>query len=126
MVKNKKRRQLKYFSYDEFDSPDEQGSGKNMDYDLLTMIDEARRIYGKPMRVTSGYRTENHNRKVGGVDSSSHLKGLAIDVACVRSNDRFEMLAALIEVGFNRIGVASTFIHVDIDKNKSQNVIWTY
>jgi len=117
---------LKYFNYEEFDSPDIQGSGQLMDPELLDMIDKAREIYGKPIRVTSGYRTEDHNRKVGGVDSSSHLKGLAIDVACVRSNDRFEMLTALIEVGFNRIGVASTFIHVDIDKGKSQNVIWTY
>jgi len=117
---------LRYFNYEEFDSPDIQGSGQLMDPELLDMIDKAREIYGKPIRVTSGYRTESHNRKVGGVDSSSHLKGLAIDVACVRSNDRFKMLTALIEVGFNRIGVASTFIHVDIDKDKSQNVIWTY
>ena len=117
---------MKYFSYNEFDSPDEEGSGRNMDYDLLNMIDRARELYGKPIVVTSGFRTESHNKKVGGVSSSSHLKGLAIDVACIRSKDRFEMLTALIEVGFNRIGVASTFIHVDIDKNKSQNVIWTY
>ncbi len=117
---------MKYFEYEEFDSPDIQGSGQLMDTKLLNMIDEAREIYGKPIHVTSGYRTEAHNRKVGGVDSSSHLKGLAIDVACVRSDDRFKMLNALLEVGFNRIGIAGTFIHVDIDKNKSQNVIWTY
>ena len=117
---------MKYFSYDEFDSPDELGSGKHMDHDLLVMIDRARALYGKPIVVTSGFRTESHNEKVGGVSSSSHLKGLAIDVACIRSKDRFKMLTALLEVGFNRIGVASTFIHVDVDKNKSQNVIWTY
>ena len=117
---------MKYFSYDEFDSPDEIGSGKHMDPDLLIMIDRARALYGKPIVVTSGFRTESHNKKVGGVKSSSHLKGLAIDVACIRSKDRFEMLTALLEVGFNRIGIASTFIHVDVDKNKSQNVIWTY
>jgi len=117
---------VKYFEYEEFDSPDIQGSGQLMDTKLLNMIDEAREIYGKPIHVTSGYRTEAHNRKVGGVDSSSHLKGLAIDVACVRSDDRFKMLNALLEVGFNRIGIAGTFIHIDIDKNKSQNVIWTY
>jgi len=117
---------MKYFNHEEFDSPDVKGSGKLMDPKLLEMIDEAREIYGKPIRVTSGYRTEAHNRKVGGVKSSSHLKGLAIDVACVKSDDRFEMLTALLKVGFNRIGVASTFIHVDIDKDKSQNVIWTY
>ena len=117
---------MKYFSHDEFDSPDELGSGKHMDHDLLVMIDRARALYGKPIVVTSGFRTESHNEKVGGVKSSSHLKGLAIDVACVRSKDRFKMLTALLEVGFNRIGIASTFIHVDVDKNKSQNVIWTY
>ena len=117
---------MKYFSYDEFDSPDELGSGKHMDHDLLVMIDKARALYGKPIVVTSGFRTESHNEKVGGVSSSSHLKGLAIDVACLRSKDRFKMLTALLEVGFNRIGIASTFIHVDVDKNKSQNVIWTY
>ena len=117
---------MKYFEYEEFDSPDVQGSGQLMDPKLLNMIDEAREIYGKPIHVTSGYRTEAHNRKVGGVDSSSHLKGLAIDVACVRSDNRFKMLNALLEVGFNRIGVAGSFIHVDIDKDKSQNVIWTY
>ena len=117
---------MKYFNYEEFDSPDIQGSGQLMDPKLIKMIDEAREIYGKPIRVNSGYRTESHNHKVGGVSSSSHLKGLAIDVACIKSNDRFEMLTALLEVGFNRIGVANTFIHVDIDKNKSQNVIWTY
>ena len=117
---------MKYFSYDEFDSPDEIGSGKHMDQDLLVMIDRARALYGKPIVVTSGFRTESHNKKVGGVKSSSHLKGLAIDVACKRSKDRFKMLTALLEAGFNRIGVASTFIHVDVDKNKSQNVIWTY
>ena len=117
---------MKYFSYDEFDSPDELGSGKHMDHDLLVMIDRARALYGKPIVVTSGFRTESHNKKVGGVKSSSHLKGLAIDVACVTSKHRFEMLTALLEVGFNRIGVADTFIHIDVDKNKSQNVIWTY
>ena len=117
---------MKYFNSDEFDSPDELGSGKHMDHDLLVMIDKARALYGKPIVVTSGFRTESHNKNVGGVASSSHLKGLAIDVACVRSKDRFKMLTALLEVGFNRIGIASTFIHIDVDKNKSQNVIWTY
>jgi uncharacterized protein YcbK (DUF882 family) len=117
---------MKYFEYEEFDSPDVQGSGQLMDPKLLEMIDEVREIYGKPIRINSGYRTEAHNRKVGGVDSSSHIKGLAIDVSCTRSDDRFKMLTALIEVGFNRIGVAGSFIHVDIDKDKSQNVIWTY
>ncbi len=117
---------MKYFNYEEFDSPDIQGSGQLMDSELLKMLDQTREIYGKPIRITSGYRTEAHNRNVGGVSGSSHLKGLAVDIACIASSDRYELLCALIKVGFNRIGVAKSFIHVDIDKDKSDNVIWTY
>ena len=117
---------MKYFKLKEFDSPDEPGSGFNMSEEILHMLDAARKIYGKSMRVTSGFRTESHNKKVGGVVSSSHLKGLAADIACSESKNRFEMIKALLEVGFKRIGIASAFIHIDIDKDKSQNVIWTY
>ena len=40
--------------------------------------------------------------------------------------DRFKLEGILREVGFKRIGMGSTFIHVDIDKDKAQNVLWTY
>ena len=117
---------MKYFKLSEFDSPDILGSGKNMNEEFLYMLDAARKIYGKPMHVNSGYRSEAHNKKVGGVSSSSHLKGLAADISCKNSNERFEMLQAFIKAGFKRIGVAGSFIHVDNDKDKSQSVIWTY
>jgi len=117
---------MKYFKLSEFDSPDILGSGKNMNEEFLYMLDAARKIYGKPMRVNSGYRSEAHNKKVGGVSSSSHLKGLAADISCKNSDERFYMLQAFIKAGFKRIGVASSFIHIDNDKDKSQNVIWTY
>ena len=117
---------MKYFKINEFDSPDEPGSGNKMSDEIVHMLDAARKIYGKPMKINSGYRTISHNKKVGGVSSSSHIKGLAADIACSNSVDRFKMLGALKQVGFKRIGVAGTFIHVDIDKDKTQNVIWTY
>ena len=117
---------MKYFKLSEFDSPDILGSGKNMNEEFLYMLDAARKIYGKPMHVNSGYRSEEHNKKVGGVSSSSHLKGLASDISCKKSNERFEMLQAFIKAGFKRIGVADSFIHIDNDKDKSQGVIWTY
>lgn len=117
---------MKYFKLSEFDSPDLPGSGAEMNQEFLHMLDAARKIYGKPMRVNSGYRTEAHNKKVGGVSSSSHLKGLAADISCKSLNNRFNMIQALLKAGFKRIGVAGTFIHIDNDKDKSQNVMWTY
>ena len=117
---------FKYFTYGEFDSPDLKGSGKNISDILINMLDIVRKKYGKSVVINSGYRTPEHNAKVGGASGSSHLKGLAVDIACKNSTDRFKLINILLQVGFKRIGMGSTFIHVDIDKDKSQNVLWTY
>jgi|TARA_R110002033_G_scaffold124274_2_gene166374 zinc D-Ala-D-Ala carboxypeptidase len=117
---------MRYFKLEEFDSPDEPGSGSNMHEEILHMLDVVRKKYGKPIKINSGYRTVDRNKKIGGVKNSSHLKGLAVDISCKESKDRFILLNLLIEVGFRRIGIAKSFIHVDIDKNKSQDVAWGY
>tara|TARA_R110002051_G_scaffold109704_1_gene182416 strand:- start:303 stop:656 length:354 start_codon:yes stop_codon:yes gene_type:complete len=117
---------MKYFKLEEFDSPDEVGSGKHMHQEILHMLDAVRKKFGKPIKINSGYRTVARNKKIGGVSRSSHLKGLAVDISCNNSVDRFKLLNLLLEAGFNRIGIAKTFIHVDIDKTKSQNLIWGY
>ena len=115
-----------HFSLNEFDSPDKKGSGKNMDKTFLSMLEEARIKANVPFKITSGYRTKEHNKKVGGVANSSHLKGLACDIRVVDSSHRFLIVNALLDVGFTRIGIAKTFIHCDIDTFKSPNVIWVY
>jgi uncharacterized protein YcbK (DUF882 family) len=117
---------MRYFKLEEFDSPDEPGSGSNMHEEILHMLDAVRKKYGKPIKINSGYRTVDRNKKIGGVKNSSHLKGLAVDISCKESKDRFTLLNLLIEVGFRIIGIAKSFIHVDIDKNKSQDVAWGY
>ena len=117
---------FKYFTYGEFDSQDLKGSGKNVSDELINMLDIVRKKYGKSVVINSGYRTPEHNKSVGGTPESSHIKGLAADIACNNSTDRFKLEGVLREVGFKRIGMGSTFIHVDIDKDKSPNVLWTY
>lgn len=116
---------LKHFSLSEFDSPDLKGSGVNMDATFLELLDTARDKAGVPFKITSGYRSKEHNAKVGGVENSSHLRGYAADIACTSGSQRWQIINALIEVGFSRIGVAKTFIHVDNDPEKSSS-IWTY
>ena len=117
---------FKYFNYEEFDSPDIQGSGQLMSNEIISMLDVVRKKYGKALDINSGFRTPKHNAEVGGKVTSSHLKGLAVDISCTNSNDRFLLEGILREVGFTRIGMGSTFIHVDIDKEKTQKVLWTY
>jgi len=117
---------MKYFSISEFDSPDAPGSGVNMHQELLELLDEMRAIYGKPIIITSGYRTPEHNAKVGGVDTSSHLKGLAVDIAIKDNNQRYEIIRIAMLLGIKRIGTGSGFVHINIDNSKPQNVNWLY
>jgi zinc D-Ala-D-Ala carboxypeptidase len=117
---------LKHFSINEFDSPDLPNSGLNMDNDFLQMLDMAREIANIPFKINSGYRTKEHNEKVGGKPQSSHLVGKATDIAYKDSRERYIIITALQEAGYNRLGISKTFVHVDNDQTKAPNVIWTY
>ena len=122
---------LKYFKLSEFDCPFEEGSGSKMKPEFLELLDEAREIAGIPFKITSGYRTKEYNedlirRNYKASKNSSHLKALAADISVKDSKSRFIVFNSLLLAGFTRIGIADTFIHVDLDTDKTQNVIWTY
>lgn len=121
---------MKYFTFKEFDSPDEPGSGKHMDRDFLDMLDTAREEAGIPFKITSGFRTQAYNKDLQkrgyqASTNSAHLKGCAADIACGNSQKRSIMVRALVNVGFTRLGISKTFIHVDNDSSKT-NAIWLY
>jgi len=115
-----------HFEIQEFDSPDEVGSGKYMQSSTLQMLDDARSIAGIPFKVNSGFRSKSHNAYIGGKENSSHLYGYAVDISVTNSSQRDTVLNALIKAGFRRIGIAKTFIHADNDPEKSQDVYWVY
>ena len=117
---------MRYFDISEFDSPDEPGSGQYMDDEFLEMLDNARHMAGTPFIINSGYRTKAANRDAGGLRNSAHLDGFAADIRCNASRERMYIVGALLEAGFNRIGIGNGFIHVDNDPTKPEDVIWTY
>jgi zinc D-Ala-D-Ala carboxypeptidase len=98
----------------------------NMDLDFLAKLDEAREYAGIPFVINSAYRSPEHNAKIGGKPNSSHLKGLAVDIKSTNGRQRGLILDSLRAVGFTRIGIARTFIHVDMDFDKDQDVTWLY
>ena len=119
-----------YFSLSEFDCPSLPNSGKNMDNNFLYKLEHARELAGIPFKITSGYRTKKYNedllkRGYKASKNSSHLIGVAADIAVGSGNERYIILNALIRAGFKRIGVAKGFIHCDTDDSKP-NSVWTY
>ncbi len=44
------------------------------------VLDPMREEYGKPVKVTSGYRDPAYNKRIGGATNSQHMKGQAADL----------------------------------------------
>lgn len=125
--------QLRYFTHEEFDSPDEPGSGQHMDRQFLRMLDNARHVAGVPFRISNGggFRTEAYNtllckRNPRASKNSSHKLGLAADILTPDLQTRYAVLTGLFRVGLNRVGIAKGFIHVDDDPAKAEDVCWVY
>ena len=102
--------------------------------ELIEKLQHVRDIIGKPMTITSGVRCEAFNASINGSLVSSHIPdedgmGLAVDIACINSIDRYE-LVEVAQKFFKRIGIAGehsgNFIHLDVGPYKTQDVIWTY
>lgn len=102
--------------------------GKGMDdmsETLLAMLDLLREKVEEPLVVNSSIRCEAYNASLKNSSlNSSHLKGLAVDIACECSTLRFKLVKYGFAVGFRRIEVGPTWVHLDIDPDKPQDVLW--
>ena len=77
---------------------------------VCEVLDPVREKLGMPIVVNSGYRCEKHNKDVGGVKNSQHLRGEAADIYC-QDNERLKQL--IIENGkFDQLITYPTFLHV--------------
>lgn len=109
-----------HFSKKEFDCQCGCGTGK-ISMELVEKLEQARLDYGRGMRINSGIRCLEHNRKIGSKDTSSHIKCLAADVSCTNMEDRLKLVTILLKY-FTRLGINKKFIHVDVDSDKPNGV----
>jgi len=123
----------KNFSFEEFKCPCCGQGGVKLE--LLYALQRVRDCL-KPddvMEITSGYRCPIYNSspRIGSNDTSSHVKGLAADIKIDSSGKAFRIMEAIMKtdafkrVGFGKMG-ETLVLHVDIDSNKVQNVLWGY
>lgn len=115
---------MKYFEKLEFRCPC--CKKVDMNADFLNLLDRARDLAGIPFIINSGYRCWTHNKMSGGSASSSHLKGLAVDIRAKTSGQKYLIVKGLLDVGITRIGISDKFIHADVDKAKDREVLWRY
>ena len=101
-----------------------------IDESLVVLLQCIREHFGRPITITSGYRTAAHNTAVGGAKSSQHLLGRAADIQ-VQDTDPLAVAAYAESLmpgwgGVGRYpvkaGRAKGWVHVDTRPNKSR---WT-
>lgn len=97
--------------------------------EVATELQKVRDILGKPIIVTSGYRSPAYNKKIGGATNSMHLYGKAADCHC-NGVHLHEFLTYLVRyTNFNGFGIGNpakrggNLIHCD---TRDKFTVWVY
>ena len=96
--------------------------------EFMKLLQALRLMYGKPMTITSGYRHHTHPVEARkGHTTGEHTQGVCCDVACASGADRYQIIRLALQLGFTRIGIAKTFIHLGIGgAGLPSPTIWDY
>lgn len=85
---------------------------------LSEQLEALREYLGKPITVTSGYRSAQHNLKIGGALKSYHVLGMAADIRVrgiepKKVAEAIEFLIKENQMLQGGIGVYKTWVHYD-------------
>ena len=88
---------------------------------LVNLLQKIRDHFGKVVIINSAYRTEAHNKAIGGATYSQHKYGLAADIHINGVTPK--EIAAYVETlmpSSGGIGIYKSFVHVDVRRVKSR------
>lgn len=98
----------------------------NMDQLFVSKLDYAAKCQGKGhvWKINSGHRCPKHNAEVGGSDTSTHLRGLAVDIQCRDAKDRYDKVMFLNKAGVKRVVIYTDkmIVHADDDPVKPEGL----
>lgn len=99
---------------------------------FMDKLELLRDMYGKPMVITSGYRSPSYNAKVSGTGTAGpHTTGKACDIA-VTNPDAHLLVQLAMKMNFTGIGVSqrgsNRFIHLDmcLPPDFPRPALWSY
>jgi uncharacterized protein YcbK (DUF882 family) len=93
--------------------------------ELMNNLEVIREHFGGlyPIRINSGYRTQEYNKKVGGASKSQHLTASAADIIMSVTpsvvQDAIEQLQKDEKIKQGGLGRYSVFTHYDIGKYRN-------
>ena len=92
---------------------------------LVKQLQFLRDYTGRAITINSGYRSPEHNAKVGGSQTSQHLLGKAADITIegLKPKEVYKIIEDLIDMGEmlqGGLGLYDTFVHYDIRKTKAR------
>ena len=92
-----------------------------VDVELADVLDDVREHFNAPTSITSGYRCEKHNTKVGGAKNSSHMQGIAADIK-VSGKEPKEVYDYLNKKYPNTYGMGlyKSWVHIDVRNTKAR------
>lgn len=88
---------------------------------LVNLLQKIRDHFGKAVIINSAYRTEAHNKSIGGATYSQHKYGLAADIHINGVTPK--EIASYVETlmpSSGGIGIYKSFVHVDVRRVKSR------
>lgn len=101
----------------------------SVDEDFLDRLQALRTEFGRPMVITSGYRSPEHSVEARKPTPGRHSSGIAVDVRA-RAADAWDLVELAVKFGFYGIGVSQRegrprFVHLDT-RPYSERAIWSY
>lgn len=97
-------------------------------FKLAAMLEEVRAACGnKPVVVSSGYRSPEVNRLVGGSQNSDHMRGEAADFRIPGFGTPLQVARAIVKAGikFGQLIFEGNWVHISIPDGHRDNQILT-
>ncbi|ESQ83197.1 peptidase M15A [Asticcacaulis sp. AC466] len=88
-------------------------------------LDAVRRLLGRPIFVSSGYRGPELNRIVGGADSSAHTQGYAVDFTSPDYGNPLRVAEAIRDSGirYDQLIHEGTWVHLSFDPRQRMQTL---
>jgi hypothetical protein len=126
------KRKIKYFTADEvfYKGASDKKLGLNTEppeelwdniWKTIEMADKARHTLGRPIKITSAYRSPKYNKAIGGASKSHHIQFNALDLRTSAPKTLHKILKGMRDKGMFKggLGLYNTFVHLDTRGNNA-------